>query len=181
MKNIKPLVCLITGPAGAGKSTAALLLTKTMKKSVIIETDHLRHMIKSGFIKPSLPEGHEQLVLGRKNATILAKNFAEEGYNVIIADCVAGRKYLDIYHHSLKKYRFIIILLLPNKRVLWKRDSGRSIKARIGKRTLLLHDRFVEKMAKEKRWHVIDNSNMSVRQTVKKISTLCKNKNLIAK
>ena len=106
MKNPKPLICLITGPAGAGKSIIALLFAKTMKKSVVIETDHLRHMIKSGFVKPSHPEAHEQLVLGRKNATMLAKNFAEENYNVIIADCVAGKKYLDIYEKSLKKISF---------------------------------------------------------------------------
>lgn len=176
MKNLKPLVCLITGPAGAGKSTTALALAKTMKISALIETDHIRHMIKDGFIKPSLSEGHEQLVLGRKNATILAKNFAKEGYNVIIADAVAGRKSIDIYHKSLKRYRFVIILLLPNRKVLWKRDSGRSVKARIGKRTLWMHDRFVEKMIKEKRWHVIDNSKMSIKQTVKKIRVLCKTK-----
>jgi len=174
MKNSKPLVVLITGPAGAGRSTTALALAKTIKKSALIETDHIRHMIKNGYIKPQIPEGQEQLAFGRKNVTILAKNFAEEGYNVVIADAVAGRKYIDIYHKSLKKYRFIIILLLPNKKVLWKRDSGRSVKARIGKRTLLMHDRFVEKMVKEKRWHVIDNSNMSTGKTVKKIQALYK-------
>jgi len=48
---MKPNIYLICGPAGAGKSTIANMLVGEFEKSVLIEVDEIRHMIKRGMPK----------------------------------------------------------------------------------------------------------------------------------
>src|SRR6266481_5899774 len=121
----KLFICLLIGPAGAGKTTASLLLAKKFKKCAVIEVDVIRHMIKGGYIPPFGEDGYDQLVLSTKNASILAKGFVKEGFSIIIDDCVTGKKRLDLYYRLFKNYRFLTILLLPNEKTVKMRDAKR--------------------------------------------------------
>ncbi len=171
MKN-KPFILLLIGPGGAGKTTAAELLAARFKQCAVIEVDEIRHMIKSGHVDPFTKEGHQQLELSTKNACSLAKSFVKEGFNVIIDDCVTGKKRLNLYYRTMKPNRFLTILLLPSKEIIKKRDAKRTGRARLGKKTLELHDRFLKRLSEETRWHAIDNSKHMPKQTVNAIYTL---------
>ena len=161
-----PLICLLIGPGGSGKTTASKLLAQKFEKSAVIEVDMIRHMIANGHVDPFLKEGTDQLVLSTRNACVLAKNFANAKFNVIIDDCTTDKRRLDLYFRTLKSYRLLVVLLLPKRETLLKRDAVRKGRARLGTKTLELHDRFTQRMLEEKRWHVIDNSTLSPQETV---------------
>jgi adenylylsulfate kinase-like enzyme len=167
-------IILINGPGGAGKTTASILLAKKFKRSAVIEADEIRLMIKSGYKSPFTKAGQAQLELSTKNACLLAKAFADEGFDVIIDDCTTGKKRLDLYYKTLKKYRFLIILLLPTRSIVKKRDGQRTGSAKLGKQGLTLYDKFIKRLPEEKRWVVLDNSNLTPAQTVLKMSRIIK-------
>jgi adenylate kinase family enzyme len=170
----KNSVILILGPAGAGKSTICKELAKKFKRSVVIETDKLRDMVKMSHVKPWEKGGEAELLLATKNTSVLAKNFLKSKYIVIIEDVVIKKSRLDLYLKELKSAKVKIILLLPSKNTLKHRDGLRSKEFQLGKRALDLHDMFTERLNKEKRWSVLDTSNETVLMTTKRICDLLK-------
>tara|TARA_Y100000310_G_scaffold89035_1_gene86162 strand:+ start:1076 stop:1600 length:525 start_codon:yes stop_codon:yes gene_type:complete len=166
----KTIVCIITGPCGAGKSTLARYLAKGTKRSVHIDVDHLRDMIKNGCANPTIYTGEskKQVDLATKNTCDLANNFLKNRFNVFIDDILERKQQVIDYTKGLKNYNLHIFLLLPNKEVLAKRDIGRNKENVMGKRALELHDIFTKRMPEE-RWHVLDTSNHSLEQTKKEI------------
>jgi len=50
--NKDPILCLITGPAGAGKSSVSKLLATKFPKSAVVDVDHIRAMVVGGYVKP---------------------------------------------------------------------------------------------------------------------------------
>lgn len=172
MKQTQPVVCLLLGPGGAGKTTASHLVAKKFKKSAVIEVDVLRHMIQSGYIAPFKKLGYEQLRLSTINASKIANSFLENGFSIIIDDCVTEKRRLDLYFAKLKKFRVVTILLLPHRDVITARDGQRIGSAKLGPRALVLHKKLSKRATEETRWHVIDNSTHTPQQTAKIIHTL---------
>ncbi len=168
---MKTFTCLITGPAGAGKTTVTNLLAKELGRSVVIEVDVLKKMVKSGYVKewPYNNEVALQTALGVKNACDMAKNFMNEGFNVFIDD-VVGITDLNGYYKHLDELPFKTFLLLPNKEVNKERDANREDKT-IGDRVLELNDAFAKK-ADKGNWHIIDSSNQTAEQTKDEIFSL---------
>lgn len=110
MKNT--FICLITGPAGSGKSSVSKALASKFERSAVIEVDALREMIKGGYVRP-WPYNEEvdlQLSLSTKNACDMATNLLEKGFNVFIDD-VVGRKLLEQYSNFFKDKDFKVFLL----------------------------------------------------------------------
>lgn len=170
---MKTFTCLITGPAGAGKTTITNLLAKEFDKSVVIEVDVLKKMVKGGYVKewPYNDEVAVQTALGVKNACDMAKNFMDKGFNVFI-DNVVGITDLNGYYKHLDELPFKVFLLLPNKEVNKERDTNRENKT-IGDRVLELNDAFV-KRADKGNWHIVDSSNQTAEQTKNEILSLLK-------
>jgi tRNA uridine 5-carbamoylmethylation protein Kti12 len=55
---MKRFVIAITGPTGSGKTTIGEKLAKRLERCVNIDTDHLKHMVPSGFYEdPESPSG----------------------------------------------------------------------------------------------------------------------------
>ena len=170
MKNKNQIICLITGPAGAGKSSVSKELAKKFEKSVVIDTDYLRHMIVGGLIRP-WPWNEEvknQTFLAVKNACMLASNFLEAGFNVIIND-VASKTLLEEYMKFLPK-NLKIFLLFPTLEALMKRFDTRGIDEELRKRTPELHEKFT-KRKNEYDWQVIDSSDQTLQETTAQIFT----------
>ena len=82
-----PRVIALTGPTGAGKTTIGEALAKRLDKCVNIDADHIKHMIVSGFYKDdSNPGGwsFSEWALVGESIGILAKNFADRGFDMVI-------------------------------------------------------------------------------------------------
>ena len=173
----KPFVCIITGPCGSGKSTIAEELAEETKKSGYIDVDYLRDMIKNGRANPCIYTGEskKQVDLATRNSLDLTLNFLKKGFNVFIDDVLERKQQMIDYSKGLKNYRIHIFLLLPNKKVLAKRDSQRKKEDVMGERALELHDIFTKKVDK-KGWYVLDTSNHTIEQTKNEIMNIIKKK-----
>jgi adenylylsulfate kinase-like enzyme len=168
---MKSFVCLITGPAGAGKSTIADILASRLPKTARIDVDYVRHMIKSGKVKPHpyTSEANVQIALAARNVCTLAKNFVSEGYSVFIDDVVVREEHMDNYRNLLKDIPFFVFLLLPNADVLTRRDLKRGPEVSMGVRAAQLHEEFSAVKGKMQ-WTVIDNSDQTSEETASILS-----------
>jgi cytidylate kinase len=133
---MKPFILAITGPAGSGKSTTASILAKEIGRCVNIDADLVKHMIVNGFVYAEEPEGLVQWQLMGTNIGMLAKNFQDAGYNVIINGYInePGWKTLqDIVTIDHK------VLLMPHIEAAIERDAGRQEDYRMGVETIERH------------------------------------------
>ncbi len=162
----KPVILLLNGPGGAGKSTVSQLVAKKLENCAVIDADVIRNMVVSGFINPFLAEGVDQYTLGMHNTAQLARSFYDAGYSVVVDGGATRKKYLDIYYDKLHGANLVNILLLPSNESLVKRDAGRQGKAHLGEEKITwLHDLFGSWYEEEKRWKVLDNTNLTPEET----------------
>ena len=165
----KAFICLITGPAGSGKSSTSKALANKFERSAVIEVDNLRTMIKGGRVRP-YPYNEEvelQASLIVKNACDMANNFIEKGFNVFI-DGVLGRKMLEQYSNFFKDKNFKAFLLMPSLEALLRRFDDRGDDKELRERTIELHKSFLEKQDKLN-CHVINSSDQTLEETVDEI------------
>ncbi|MCX6757543.1 MAG: AAA family ATPase [Candidatus Nomurabacteria bacterium] len=162
-------ICLITGPAGAGKSSVTKALADKFERSAVIEIDTLRGMIKGGHVRPYpyTEEVELQLSLSAKNACDITNNLLEKGFNVFI-DGIVGRKLLAQYSNFFKEKNFKVFLLMPSVDALLKRFDERGDNEDLRKRTQDLHKTFSEKKD-ELNCKIIDSSNLTLEETVEEI------------
>lgn len=167
---MKPFICLITGPAGVGKSTIAELLVKKFAKTALVDVDYIRHAVKNGYKKPypHTKEIERQIFLAAKNAIALAKNFNDAGFSVVIDDVVTGEKKLNYYISQTKGYNFFVFLLMCDKNILKQRDRGRPKGEQMGVRALQLHEEFAKRL-KEDKWTVINTNSKTQKETLREI------------
>jgi hypothetical protein len=118
-------VLILSGLVGAGKSTISKLYAQQKPYCARIETDDIRHMIVSPHKAPwDGDEGMRQLLLGVKNACLLARQFIENGFDVIIADFVTDKS-LPIYKDMLATYNPCVVRLFPAYEEAKKRFDAR--------------------------------------------------------
>ncbi len=165
-------VVIVTGPAGAGKSSVARELCRRFDRAAHIDVDLIRwHMIVSGYVRPEEAYGTEpeeaqrQLLLAARNASSLAGNFADDGFLAVIDDVIETREYLDAYLDLLSGYAPIsVVTLLPNADVLAARDAGRPKDQFMGSRSEEL--RQIIAGNGETRGLRLDTSDWTVEETV---------------
>lgn len=165
----KPFICLITGPAGSGKSSVSKTLAKKFERSAVIEVDKIREIVVGGYVRP-WPHTEEvdlQLSLAAQNACDMAVNFIDKGFNVFIDD-VVGRKLLNQYSEYFKNKNFKVFLLMPSIESLLKRFDERGNNEELRQRTIELHKSFSEKQDKLN-WQVINSSDQKLEETVDEI------------
>ncbi len=159
-------VLILTGPAGAGKNTIAHSIAKIREKCAVIDIDLVRWMVLQPHKAPWEGEGGMlQVKLGIKNGCMLAKNFIEEGYDVIILDVISDET-AEVYKKNLKEFDLKICLLLQNFEEIQKRN--------VIKRTALTEGRIKELYQMEENLTVfdkkIDNTNLSSEEVANEIS-----------
>lgn len=105
-------VLIVTGPAGAGKSTVARLVAGALPLAVHLETDQFFDAVRGGFIPPWLPESQHQNEVITRACARSAATYAAGGYTVVV-DGVVLPWALAIYRGELTRTRHELALLLP--------------------------------------------------------------------
>ena len=126
-----PRIFLVTGIPGAGKTTVSDLLARRFERGVHVEADALHGFIVSGARWPNeepREEGERQLVLRAKNAALLAANFFDDGFTVVVDDVIVGRDRLRIYEDHLGHRPLSLVVLAPPLDVVLARDEARADK-----------------------------------------------------
>ncbi len=163
-------IILLTGPPGAGKSTIAEALSQTFSLSAHVPVDFLRKMIKAGYASPHRwnEEVEKQYRLARKNAALTAKNIALEGFTVIIDDIVR-QKWVEEWKDDLEGFSLHLVLLLPSLEVAKQRNCTREVWTVEEEVIISLHELLAAENTKEHGWLVIDNSLLTIQETVEAI------------
>ena len=174
VKMNKPIICILTGPCGAGKTTISKGLSQHIDRTAYLEVDTLRHMLGKNEVDYSTytKEVKKQINLSMDNAIAIGKNFIKNGFNVIIDDVLEDTNQIEYYNKGLKGYKLFIFLLLPNKKVIEKRNKERKENA-MNERALQLHDIF-SKISNHDGWYVIDSSKHKAEDTIKEILKIIK-------
>jgi predicted kinase len=172
-------VLLLTGPAGAGKTTVARTWASAQHRPAAhISLDDVREFVKSGYANPSdgfNAETERQLVLARQGCAFLARQYVEAGFLCIIDDAifpawetVGYQKWQELLvdvPHSL-------IVLLPQFEYLIERNQYRTGHRLLSEAMLRTIYEMMLPWRDQTAFPVIDNSEMSVEETVRAVQTV---------
>ena len=165
--NTKKTIILLTGTPGAGKTTIAEALSKTFPRSAHVAVDFFRKMIKAGYASPHHwnDEVEQQYRLARKNAALTAKNIALEGFTVIIDDIIR-QKWVEEWRQFLEEFDLRFVLLLPSLEIAKQRNISRDIWTVDEAIITSLHELLMKENTQEHEWVIVDNSQLTVQETV---------------
>lgn len=175
LRELPPLapVYVITGPAGAGKTTVAKELCRRFPRSAHVDMDELYHLVIGGYTPPGHGEGEEDdrqtlANLCAGNAAALTRNFTDGGFTVAIHGVFETRQDLDDLLRQLYQFdesmQIHLVTLLPDPATLRARDQGRSEDQRMHERSEQL--RRIFEANGETRGVRLDSSTWSVEKTV---------------
>ena len=88
-------VIVVTGPPGAGKTTAARLVADALSPSVHLHGDDFWDYIRSGRVPPHLPESKAQNELVMRVLAETATGYANGGYHVVV-DGIIGPWFIGV-------------------------------------------------------------------------------------
>ena len=174
-----PEVLLITGPAGAGKTVVADEWARTRPYPCAhISLDDIRLLVKAGYADPLDgwgPEPRRDPELARGSVALLARRFIGAGIGCVVDDAIfpKGRE-ADYpgWRRELEGMSHRLVVLLPSLDVVIKRDGERPPPLRVGLNFLkIIHER-MPPWGDSESVPVIDNSYLSVSQTVRAIEAV---------
>lgn len=136
-------VILLSGPAGAGKTSVAEAIAERFDRMLNVEVDTLRHWVKAGYRHPWAGDhqAEEQRLLATRNACAIARESIALRYAVVIDDVVLPEDALR-YRVTLEGIPTFVhmVTLLPDLETSLARDRGRA--AAIPDRVRALHAEF---------------------------------------
>ncbi|MDP9310320.1 MAG: hypothetical protein M3R24_05420 [Chloroflexota bacterium] len=118
-------VLILTGPPAAGKNTIATAFAQRRSQCAVIDVDLVRWMVVQPHKAPwEGDDGRQQQRLGVQNTCLLATNFVQAGFDVVIVD-VVSQETVTMYRQELTKYRAKLVLLLPTLTEIEQRNRVR--------------------------------------------------------
>jgi len=175
-KNAPPFVLLLTGPAGAGKTTVARAwASRQSRPTAHISLDDVRDFVKAGYANPSdgfNAETERQLVLARQGCAFLARQYTQAGFLCIIDDAifpaweVAG---YQKWQELLADMPHYFIVLLPAFEYILERNQHRAGQRLLSGAMLRTIYEMMLPWREQAKFPLIDNSEMSVEQAVARL------------
>ncbi|MGB3945570.1 MAG: hypothetical protein WBK76_01905 [Candidatus Saccharimonadales bacterium] len=167
-------VLVLTGPTGSGKSTVGERVAKGFEHCVNIDTDHVKHMIVSGFYEdPSLPAGGDftEWELTGESIGLLAANFISKGYSVVINGAIHKSAWQRIEETVPITHK---LLLMPELDENLSRDNGRSEQDAMGAPAVIEHQKMFSTAEYYRAFQKIDTTNQSIDETVNSVLDIIK-------
>jgi adenylylsulfate kinase-like enzyme len=174
----KPVIFLITGAPGTGKTSVATALMQHFPFGLHIPVDDLREWVVSGIAHP-IPnwtdETNRQFWLARQAAVQTARLYANAGFVVAIDDIIYPAEAQALYISQLPGYPIGKVVLQPTLDSALERNAQCTNK--YYDTTVLtgtiraIHQSLAAYNFAEAGWLSIDSTNLIVEQTVDEILT----------
>ncbi len=171
-------VVLFTGPAAAGKTTAAAAWASSRSApTAFFDHDHARFLVRAGYVSrsavhadPSLrDQADQQWLLATAMCEAMAETYTAWGFDFALSAFRPPGKWKGCWER-LDAMNLLIIVLLPSLEHLLARDAervGKSLVGAEGVRRTFAYD--WNAWRADARASIIDNSAMSVEQVVARV------------
>mgnify|MGYP001564002469 CR=1 FL=1 len=169
MNTIPQFILFITGPTDAGKSTVAAQLAKQLDNSVNIDVDRIKHFIVSNFLYDESSKGIKQWELLGQNISLLANNFQDAGYDVIINGYIGEAAWKLLSENTQITHK---VLLLPHESEVTRRDSSRDASVAMEKKVVNEHYNYFSHSPTYSDFVKIDSTGLTQEETVNRIKNL---------
>lgn len=156
-----PILYIITGPAGVGKSTISKELAKSSSKSVLIEGDDIYHQVVGGYV-PAWKDGNHLQTFWKVCMEII-KIYLDDGYDVIF-NYIITPKNIEMIKDKLKSYIIKFVVLLTDETTLLLRDKERLENFQMKERCITLLNSF--KSRNYNAQNILDTTNLSTSDTL---------------
>lgn len=166
-------ILIITGPAGAGKSTACEAFAKDSEGTwALISQDHIRTFIKAGFKNPSdkpwTDDTQKQWDVSQAICGDILRRYKDMEINCIM-ECFAPKGSFDKWERHLEKLDYKLIVLLPHVNEAIHRNGQRTGAALLKEAEVQEQHEWFSAWVDDSKVTLIDNTKMSVADTVNAI------------
>jgi predicted kinase len=175
---MSPFLLLVTGPAGAGKTTAAAAWAASQQQPTVhFSLDDVRDFVKSGYANPEdgwTAEAQRQYELARTACCTLARLYITAGFNCVVDDVIFPRWQqvsYEAWRPDLEGIPHQMVVLLPDFAGLPDRNRGRRGHRELTVKTLRTIYDMMLPWREQDEFAVINTSDMSIEETVQVIQS----------